>query len=164
MRCVVLRILQGTALALLVSACSGHVSRIEKAENGFVYERIFNDMGGHVRNEYAAWTARQQAHGITHYVIDGTCASFCSFVALTSPRSCYTKSARLGLHPASIGGVMETAETRRLTAHLVSLWPQGLRDWWAANRPSVLGHDLVYADLKRIIPERECSSQLQAAR
>ncbi len=161
MRSVALRVLQATTLALRVSACSGHIGRIETADNGFVYERIFNNLGGNVSTEFDNWRARQRAHGITHYVIDGTCASFCSFVALTSPKSCYTKSARLGLHPASIAGVAQTPETRRLTAHLVKQWPQGLQDWWAANRPSVLGHDLVYDDLKRIIPERECGPNYQ---
>ena len=154
--------LLATSLTILVSACSGHVGQIERAPDGRVVERILNDLGGVVRNEHALWTARQRRHGINHYVIDGNCASFCSFVALASPDSCYTPSVRLGVHPASLAGMVETDATREFTRTLVALWPKGLQDWWASNRPSVLGHDLLYDDLKRIIPERECGPNLRA--
>ena len=153
---VIGRILPVLVVVLLASACSGHFSRLETTPKGEVVERIYNNIGGHVRTEWAAWTARQRKHRINHYVIDGSCASFCSFVALASPRSCYTRSVRLGVHPASIAGMVETEETRELTRWLVAKWPKGLQDWWAANRPTVLGRDLLYEDLKRIIPEREC--------
>lgn len=156
------RVLQALSVALLISACSGHVGQIETTASGHKFERIYNDLGGFVANEHAAWKARAERHNLSHFVIDGNCASFCSFIALAAPRSCYTPSARLGVHPAAIAGMVETAETRKFTESLVALWPKGLQDWWASNRPTVLGHDLLYDDLKRIIPERECGPDFQA--
>ncbi len=162
MRSFLVRTVQVIAVTLLVSSCSGHIGHIEKTASGEVVERIYNNHGGAVKTQLRVWKARERQHKISHYVIDGTCASFCSFVAFYSPKSCYTRSARLGVHPVSIAGLRETDATRRLTDYFVANWPQGLQEWWAANRPSILGQDLVYADLKRISPERECGANDQA--
>jgi len=149
-------------VAALLSACAAHVGRLETTPSGKIVERIYNDMGGHVATEYAAWQSRRARDNISHYVLDGNCASFCSFQALAAPDTCYTRSVRLGVHPASIAGLIETDETREFTRKLVARWPRGLQNWWAANRPSVLGRDLLYADLIKIIPERECTAELEA--
>ncbi len=143
------------ALIALLSGCAAHIGVVE-TRNSQTVERIYHDMGGQVIAEQWVWQDRRDRHGIASYVLDGGCSSFCAFEALAFPATCFTKNATLGVHPVSMFGIYETDATRALTASMVARWPRGLRDWWSANRPPLIGRDLVYADLVDIIPEREC--------
>lgn len=143
-----------------LTACGGaHVSKVETV-NGKKVERIYNNLGGFVDDEMAAWRSRVNAHGIQAFIVDGTCASFCTFVALYSPDSCYTRNVRFYVHAASSYGLVETPATKAFTREAVSYWPKGLRDWWNKTRPGTAGVTLRYSDLKRIIPERACPPNL----
>jgi len=106
------RFLGLAGVAALLSACAGHIGMLETTPSGKIVERIYNDMGGHVGTQYAAWRSRRARDNISHYVLDGNCSSFCSFQAFAAPKTCYTKSVRLGVHPASIAGFFETDDTR----------------------------------------------------
>ncbi len=161
LRAVLKRFVPVVALAAL-SACvgSGHTSKIEKLPSGKVVERIYSNFGGFVNHEMSEWRSRVRKHGIRHYIIDGSCYSFCTFVALYAPESCYTKNVKFFLHPASMYGLYENGETQAWTAAAVALWPKGLRDWWAENRPGIGGVFLEYDQLVRMIPERACPGEL----
>ena len=128
--------------------------------NGKKVERIYNNLGGFAAVEMQKWRSRVNAHGIQHFIVDGLCASFCAFVALHAPESCYTKNVQFFVHPAASFGMVETPSTRAFTKQAVSNWPKGLQDWWHKNRPGIAGVTLRYGDLKRIIPEKACPPDL----
>ena len=87
-------------MAVLLAGCvSAHTARIEKMANGRTAERIYNNFGGNVAAEMAAWRSRVNQHNIDHYIVDGMCASFCAFVALYAPESCYTKTSNSSSTP-----------------------------------------------------------------
>ena len=159
---VVLKRLGILSLLVAVAACgqSGHTSKIEKLPDGKVVERIYSNYGGFINREMSEWRARVRKHGIRHYIIDGSCYSFCTFVALYAPESCYTKNVRFFLHPASMYGMYENGATQAWTKAAVALWPKGLRDWWANNRPGISGVFMDYDDLYALIPERACKGTL----
>ena len=147
-------------LAVLTACGPFHSSRLERLSNGKVAERIYNNLGGVVNAEKAAWKQRVRAHKIDHFIVDGMCASFCSFVALYAPDSCYTKNVAFFVHPASVGGLIETARTQAFTESAVRNWPKGLQKWWYENRPGVAGVTLYYKDLIKIIPEKACKTSV----
>lgn len=142
---------RAVAAIMCLSACAPMAS----TERGDVLT-VWNDSGSLVSaaEQERRWIERGRDY--RRIEIAGTCASSCAFGALRLPQTCYTNGARIGLHPYSYGGLVVTPYMRQITAERVALLPKGLRDWWERERPTVLGQDLTYDDLKRIMPEREC--------
>lgn len=150
--------------SVILSGCVDIGEYVQGPQTGHkrIY-RVEHNPGGLVRRELKNWAERM---GQTdHIVVDGTCLSFCAFIALRRWGSCYTAKARLGFHSiSSRGGLKALPE---YTDYLATWLPEPLRIWFEGTglkyRPNILGFQtLTWADLQKIWPEGACTDQLIA--
>ena len=154
------------AVSLFLQGCSTlieatHFGGTEQSTimDGNAY-RIKFDPGGY--QSKAIWWNRLKREGnLEHLIIDGQCISLCAFIAFQHPLSCYTENAIVSFHSYSILEFIITEDTVTATVDAIDRQPTALRNFLKdinlQYRPSVLGIDLTYDDLKRLIPEQECS-------
>ena len=154
------------AISLFLQGCTTlieatHFGGTEQSTimDGTAY-RIKFDPGGY-QSKAIWWNRLKDEEDLAHLIIDGQCISMCAFIAFQHPLSCYTKNAVVSFHSYSFLEFIITGDTVAATMDAIDRQPTPLRNFLKdiklQYRPSVLGIDLTYADLKRLIPEQECS-------
>ena len=153
-------------LSLFLQGCTAvieatHFGGTEQSTimDGTAY-RIKFDPGGY-QSKAIWWNRLKDEEDLKHLIIDGQCISMCAFIAFQHPLSCYTENAVVSFHSYSFLEFIITGDTVAATMDAIDRQPTALRNFLKdinlQYRPSVLGIDLTYEDLKRLIPEQECS-------
>lgn len=146
-------------LTLTLTACSGHIGTTVQVKGVGPMERIYHDNGGMARLEYQAWHDRANEHGYKGYIVDGSCTSFCVFMAFYSKYSCYTKNVRLGIHLGTHPILGRTDEVDEFNEKLLAGIPKPLADMIReVDNATVLGgRDVLFEELFEKWPEGYCA-------